>query len=143
MYKRILVPLDNSPVDAIILKHIQPLAQMVNAEILLIHVADGYAARLQDTLNLADSEEITNDRNYLEKIKTELNAAKIPAQTILVRGEPSDQILKVAHDENCDLIAMSTHGHGFIPDLLLGSVADKLRHKTDIPILMIRATQSA
>ena len=141
MYKNILVPLDNSATDNKILEHIRPLAKMTKAHLVLVHVADGFGARLQNDLNLADSQEITDDQAYLNKVRDALLRDGFLAKAILVQGgEPVDGILGVAAAESCDLIAMSTHGHGFIKDVILGSVADNLRHRTDIPILMIRAS---
>ena len=141
MYKHILIPLDNSKVDEFILEHVRPLAKLTGAKLSLIHVADGYAARLQEQLNLVDSEEIKQDRAYLEKVKKNLNEQGFTVQTFLGSGDPAREILSVAEKEQCDLIAMSTHGHRFLKDLILGSVAENIRHRTNIPILMIRATQ--
>ena len=139
MYKRILVPLDNSSADKAILEHLRPLARLTGAELILVHVADGYVARYQDQLNLEDSQEIKEDRAYLEKQKNQLEAEGFRVKTYLTGGEPADQILAIAEEEKCDLIAMSTHGHRFLKDFILGSVANALRHRTNIPILMIRA----
>ena len=141
MYKKIIIPLDNSVTDETILAHIRKLAQLTHAKLILVHVADGFAARLQDQLNLADSEEIKDDQAYLDRVCADLQKDGFRARAILVQGkEPADGILSVAQDEGCDLIAMATHGHHFIGDVILGSVADKLRHNTDIPILMIRSS---
>ncbi len=141
MYKKIIVPLDNSATDKTILIHIRKLARLTHAQLILVHVADGFAARLQDQLNLADSEEIKDDQAYLDQVCAGLQKEGFRARAILVQGkEPADGILSVAQDEGCDLIAMATHGHQFIEDMILGSVADKLRHHTDIPILMIRSS---
>ena len=141
MYKKIIVPLDNSATDETILVHIRKLAQLTHAQLILVHVADGFAARLQDQLNLADSEEIKEDQAYLDQVCAGLQKEGFRVKAILVQGkEPADGILSVAQDEGCDLIAMATHGHQFIEDMILGSVADKLRHHTDIPILMIRSS---
>ena len=141
LYKKIIVPLDNSETDKTILTHIRKLAQLTHAKLILLHVADGFAARLQDQLNLADSEEIKNDQAYLDDVCAGLRKEGFDASAILVHGkEPVDGILSVAQEEACDLIAMATHGHQFIEDMILGSVADKLRHHTDIPILMIRSS---
>ncbi len=140
MYRKILIPLDNSPTDQVILDHIRPLAQMTKADLVLVHVADGFVARLQDQLNLEDSEEIKNDRLYLDERTQQFTQEGFNVKAILARGkEPADRILEIAKDEKCDLIAMATHGHGFVKDIILGSVADNLRHHTDIPILMIRS----
>ena len=141
MYKNILIPLDNSPTDQAILEHIRPLAQMTKAHLVLMHVADGFGARLQDQLNLADSEEMKKDQSYLDQHCEALTREGFKVKAILVQGkEPVVGILEIAQKEACDLIAMATHGHGFVKDLILGSVADNLRHQTDIPILMIRSS---
>jgi len=141
MYKKIAVPLDNSPTDDTILSHIRRLSRLTNAQLVLVHVADGFVARLQDQFNLADSEEIKDDQSYLDKVSTILKNEGFDVKAVLVQGrEPVDGILSVVQDEGCDLIAMATHGHHFIEDMILGSVADTLRHRTDIPILMIRSS---
>ena len=139
MYKQILIPLENSAADHTIINHIRALARLLKSGLVLVHVADGYAARLQNELNLEDSEEIKNDQRYLEQIKEGLVKEGFNVKTYLVQGEPADEILSIAQKENCDLIAMSTHGHRFLKDFILGSVAENIRHRTDIPILMIRA----
>ena len=139
MYKKILIPLENSPSDRTILNHIRELARLTKGSLVLVHVADGYVARLQEDLNLAESEEIREDQQYLENIKNELIKDGFDTKIYLAAGEPPQEILTIAENEKCDLIAMSTHGHRFILDLILGSVAEKIRHRTSIPVLMIRA----
>jgi nucleotide-binding universal stress UspA family protein len=139
MYKKILIPLDHSATDNVILSHVRQLAKLTHAEIFLVHVADGYAARYQKQLNLEDSEEIKGDRAYLAKKEKELMQEGFTVTTYLATGEPANEILSLAEKKKCDLIAMSTHGHRFIKDLILGSVADNIRHRTSIPILMIKA----
>jgi nucleotide-binding universal stress UspA family protein len=139
MYHTILVPLENSPADAAIVAHVQPLARLTGARLILVHVADGYAARNQRELDLEDSEEIRADREYLEQRRQELAQAGFDVTAMLVCGDPADQILTIAEREKCDLIAMSTHGHRFIKDVLLGSVANTVRHRTGIPVLLVRA----
>ena len=140
MYKKILIPLDNSSTDQAILGHIRPLVKWTGAEVILVHVADGFGARLQNELNLADSEEMTKDQAYLESVRKALAVDGFVVKALLVQGkDPAEGILTIAGQEGCDLIAMATHGHGFVKDVILGSVADHLRHHTNIPILMIRA----
>lgn len=133
--------MDNSVTDETILVHVRKLVHLTHAQLVLVHVADGFAARLQDQLNLADSEEIKDDQAYLDQVSARLQKDGFRVKAVLVQGkEPADGILSVAQDEGCDLIAMATHGHQFIEDMILGSVADMLRHRTDIPILMIRSS---
>ena len=61
---------------------------------------------------------------------------------ILASGDPAREIADAAQREGCDLIAMSTHGHKFFSDLIYGSVADGVRHKSDVPVLMVRAKRT-
>jgi universal stress protein A len=139
MYQHILIPLENTPADETILTHIKPLAQMTGAKLLLVHVADGWVARNFNQLQLAESEEMKQDRAYLEKRQRELSTEGFSCDAVLALGEPSDEIIKLAHEKNVDLIAMSTHGHRFISDLLYGATADKVRHAVDVPVLLLRA----
>jgi nucleotide-binding universal stress UspA family protein len=139
MYKKILIPLENSKADAAILLHIKPLAKMMGASLLLMHVADGWVARNYERLNLAESEEIKSDRAYLERAVKELEAEGFEVGHVLAMGEPSDEIIKFARKHHVDLIAMSTHGHRFISDLLYGSTADKVRHLVEVPVLLVKA----
>jgi len=139
MYKKILVPLENSQTDRAILEHAGKLARFCQASLILVHVADGFVARNQEELNLIDSEEIMLDRQYLKECADEFLREGISASGRLLRGDPAEELLKLAQQENCDLIAMATHGHKFLGDLILGSVADALRHRTSIPVLMLRA----
>ena len=139
MYQHILVPLENSPADEAILAHIRGLARMTGARLTLLHVADGFMARNQDRLGLDESDEMRADRAYLARRKAELTAEGFQVDTILACGEPCEHITAVAQREGCDLIAMSTHGHRMIADLILGSVASEVRHRTEIPVLLVRA----
>ena len=142
MYKKILIPLDNPVTDQAILTHIRPLARSSGAKLVLVHVADGFGARFQEQLNLSDSEEIVNDRSYLETVAREFESEGFSVSRHLLKGDPVKGIMNIAITEECDLIAMATHGHRFLMDFLLGSVADSLRHKVDIPILMLRGTKA-
>lgn len=138
MYKHILIPLENSAADETILAHIRPLARLTGARLLLMHVADGWAARNFDRLKLAESEEMKNDRSYLERRTRELTEEGFVCEAQLALGEPSDEIIKLAREKDVDLIAMTTHGHRFISDVLYGSTADKVRHHVDIPVLLLK-----
>jgi nucleotide-binding universal stress UspA family protein len=139
MYRTILIPVENSRADQTILDHIKPLAKMTGASLLLMHVADGWVARNFEQLNLAESEEMKTDRAYLERRAEELQAEGFVVKHVLAMGEPSDEIVKFVRTHNVDLIAMSTHGHRFISDLLYGSTADKVRHLVSVPVLLLKA----
>ena len=138
MYKRILVPLEHSPYDTAIVETVRMFARECGSSIVLIHVADGFAARNVKQLNLRESEEMRVDREYLEQICASLKAEGINAECLLAGGDPSKEITEAAAREQCDLIAMSTHGHKFIKDMLYGSVANEVRHQSRVPVLLVR-----
>ena len=139
MYQTILIPLENSWADEAILNHVRPLARLLDSRLILVHVADGVVARNQEQLNLDDSEEIRGDRQYLEDRRAALASEGFEVSARLACGDPAEQIVSVAAEEHCDLIAMSTHGHRLIKDVVLGSVASAVRHRTEIPVLLVRA----
>ena len=139
MYHRILVPVENSSYDERILDHVRALAQFCGASVVLIHVADGWAARNIQHLNLRESEEMRGDREYIERLAERLTSDGLNAEALLATGDPSTEIAAAADREHCDLIAMSTHGHKFLADLIYGSVANAVRHMTSVPVLLLRA----
>jgi nucleotide-binding universal stress UspA family protein len=140
VYHRILVPLEHSDYDDAIVAHVRDLALYCNASVVLIHVADGWAARNQMQLALRESEEMKADREYLETRCELLEAAGVETECVLAGGDPSVEIAAAAEREGCDLVAMSTHGHKGVQDLIRGSVANEVRHRTSIPVLMVRGT---
>jgi nucleotide-binding universal stress UspA family protein len=139
MYRRILVAVENSGADKTILDHVSQLARLTNAELLLVHVADGWAARNYDQLQLRESEEMKSDRAYLDALRRDLSNAGLSVQTHLAMGDPATELIRVAEERQVDLIAMSTHGHRFIADLLHGTTADRVRHLVKVPVLLLRA----
>ncbi len=140
MYKKILVALENGRADDTLVPHIAALARRLGSELLLVHVADGFAARNFDQLKLTESDEMKADRAYLDTVAERLRAMEIRVTTELARGEPPAEILKCAVTQDCDLIAMTSHGHKIIGDFFLGSTIDKVRHNTAIPILVVRSS---
>jgi universal stress protein A len=140
MWARILVPLEVSAYDDTILDYVRKLARHCGAEIVLIHVADGWVARNIRELNLRESEEMRADRAYLERVSATLRAEGFEVDAVLAAGDPVAEISEAAIREQCDLIAMATHGHRGLNDVVRGSVASALRHKTMVPVLMVRGT---
>jgi nucleotide-binding universal stress UspA family protein len=139
MYSNILVAIEHSDADRAVLSHVQRLARLTGARLLLVHVADGWAARHFDELKLRESEEIRGDREYLGQLCEEMVQRGFETRARLAMGDPATELVKVAAEESVDLIAMSTHGHRFLNDLLRGSTADRVRHNVKIPVLMVRA----
>ena len=138
MYHRILVAIEHSKADAAILEHIEKLARLTGASLLLVHVADGWAARHFDELNLRESEEMRDDRAYLAARCDELRKMGLTVDSVLAMGDPSTELIRIANKEKVDLIAMSTHGHRFLSDVIHGTTVDRLRHKVFVPVLLLR-----
>lgn len=143
MYARILVPLEHSYADQAILAHVRPLARLCGASLVLMHVADGWAARHLKALALAESEELRADRAYLESLCDALAREGFEAEALLGAGDPAGEIVAAAERERCDLIAMATHGHRFLADVVYGSVADEVRHRSRVPVLLVRGERRA
>jgi len=139
MYQKILVALENSRADQTLVPHVEQLASLLKAQLLLVHVADGWAARHYHRLQLAESEEMKADRKYLDQTAARLRASGLVVSVHLALGDPPEQILKTAEAEHCDLIAMTTHGHRLFGDLLHGSTIEHVRHRASIPLLVVRA----
>ena len=138
MYTRILVPLEHSDYDDAIVAHVRELALLCQASVVFIHVADGWAARNQHQLVLRESNEMKRDREYIESQADGLEAAGLEVECVLAGGDPATEIAAAVAREKCDLVAMSTHGHRGVQDLLRGSVANDVRHRTTVPVLMVR-----
>ena len=138
MYERILVPLEHSEYDRAIIAHVRELAALHHSTVILIHVADGFAARNVKQLHLRESEEMRLDREYIEATCAEFTTEGIETDAVLAGGDPAREIAEAAAREHCDLIAMSTHGHRFIKDLVYGSVANEVRHLSRVPVLLVR-----
>jgi nucleotide-binding universal stress UspA family protein len=137
MYETILVTLDGTQTDRAIIEHVKQLAKLAHSRLVLLHVADGWAARTygQDAV----SAEIAQDRAYLGRVREEFNSEGIPAEAELAFGDPPDEIIKWVKQKGCDLVAMSTHGHRFLADVFLGTTASRVQHNISVPVLLLRA----
>lgn len=137
MYETILVTLDGTPTDRAIIEHVKELSRIMGSRVVLLHVADGWAARTfgPDAI----SPEIVEDKAYLEAVCTEFQSAGISTEAELAYGEPANEIVGWVEEKGCDLIAMSTHGHRFVADLFLGTTAGFVRHNVSVPVLFLRA----
>jgi len=141
MYRKILVALENSAADQSLLPHVAELAGLLKSHLLLVHVADGWAARHYERMKLVESEEMKADRAYLEEKAAGLRESGLSVSTHLAMGDPPTELLKAAEQEQCDLIAMSSHGHRLLGDLIFGSTTHEVRHRTSIPVLIVKAAR--
>src|SRR3989442_13561950 len=139
MSRRIPVPLGRSRADEAILRHVRPLAKLSGASLVLLHVADGWVARNIRQLDLRESEEMREDRAYLEQVGATLRAEGFDTDAVLAAGDPPKEIAEAAERERCDLIAMATHGHRLVGDVVHGSTATAVRHMTEVPNLIVQA----
>src|SRR3954469_8432269 len=136
MYKTILVTVDGTSTDRAIIEHVKPLAKLVGSRVVVLHVADGWAARTYGPD--AVSREITEDRAYLDGIRQELEADGIPTEAKPASATPPAEIIKWVRERQCDLVAMSTHGHRLLADLFLGTTAHRVQHQVDVPVLLVK-----
>ena len=137
MYNTILMTLDGTPTDRAIIEHVKKLAALAHSRVVLLHVADGWAARTYR--RDAVSPEITEDTAYLEKVRQEFVDAGIAAEAQLAYGEPVKEIISWIRQKGCDLVAMSTHGHRLLGDIFLGTTASRVQHSVSVPVLLLRA----
>ena len=137
MYKTILVTVDGTPTDRAIIDHVKQLAKFSQGRVVLLHVADGWAARTYG--RDAVSPEIAEDTNYLKQVRSEFEASGISADAELAYGDPAKEIIRWVKQKGCDLVAMSTHGHRFFADLFLGTTASRVQHNVSVPVLLLRA----
>ena len=137
MYDKILVTLDGTATDRAIIEHVKQLAKVMASHLVLLHVADGWAARTYG--RDAVSREIQDDTSYLEKVRGEFEREGIPAESELAFGDPAKEIIRWVQDKGCDLVAMSTHGHRFLADIFLGTTATQVQHSISVPVLLLRA----
>ena len=137
MYNKILVTLDATPTDRAIIEHVKALAGIMHSRVVLLHVADGWAARMFGPD--AVSPEIAEDKAYLEQVQVEFQSAGLSAEAELAFGEPAKEIIKWVQEKGCDLVAMSTHGHRFVADLFLGTTSRRVRHSVGVPVLLLKA----
>jgi nucleotide-binding universal stress UspA family protein len=141
MYKRILVAIENSAADRTILEHVEGLARLTGASLLLVHVADGWAARHYDELKLRESEEMIADREYLDRLRDELQSSGFLVDTRLKTGDPAKELVKLIREERVDLVAMATHGHKGVADVIHGTTVNHVRHNVSVPVLLLKAHQ--
>ena len=137
LYKTILVTLEGTPTDRAIIDHIKVLAPAMHSRVILLHVATGVPAQYHRTD--AAGTEVEESKVFLGRVRDEFTAEGIPAEAQLAYGEPAVEIIKWVQKNGCDLVAMSTHGHQLIADLVLGTTANRVQHSLSVPVLLLRA----
>jgi len=97
----------------------------------------GLPLRTQGAIRRATEEENEANR-YLEGIAASLKEKGLKAETVVLPGTAGDTILKYAQENGCTLIVIGAHGHGGFRRFALGSTADYVVHRSEIPVLTIR-----
>jgi len=137
MYKTILVTLDGSPTDRAIIEHVKLLARKMGSNIVLFHVVSSVPAKYHGPA--AADHEVSTAESYMAGIAAEFTTLGLETHTELAYGEPVKEIVSRVKTKGCDLVAMSTHGHKFMADLILGTTAIKVQHAISVPVLLLRA----
>jgi len=151
LVRKVMVPLDGSPIAEQALAHAEIVARALGSELLLFHVFEPMRKYPGGTVYRALPDEMVNEENdrrkqaglsYLDEISKKLNAPDLSLSIEVTRGSPADRILDYAETHGTDLIAMSTHGRSGIGRWVFGSVTDKVLHSGDTAVLVVRARQS-
>jgi len=137
MYGTILLTLDKTPTDRTIIDHVMQLASIMGSRIVLLHVVSSAAAQWLGSQT--GGAEVDKSQNYLDQIVAEFQAANIEAEAELAFGDPVTEIIAWVAKSGCDLVAMATHGHGFMADMILGTTAINVQHCVHVPVLLLRA----
>jgi len=137
MYETILLPLDGSHADKPIIAHVTALATRLESRVVLFRVVTGPQAEFRGAD--AGGAQVDECRAYLEAVRHGFEAAGVPAQAELAYGDPATEIVKWIAHHGCDLVAMGTHGHRWLGDMLLGVTASKVQHGVSVPVLLLRA----
>jgi manganese transport protein len=135
-FSRIGVALEATERDRAILAQAIPLARQHQADLVLIHVAEGMGPRFWR--NESADEEVRSDSGYLERLQSELTALGMRVEVHLGFGEPAREIVRLAESTGLNLLVLGTHGHRFPQDLLFGATATRVRHRLKIPVFMVR-----
>jgi nucleotide-binding universal stress UspA family protein len=131
VYENILLLLDCSPVDEAILKHVVELARIHHSRVHLFHAVHAHTLDQQRVL-------VAQTQECLAKAQAVFEKKHIPATSSFSEGEPSELVLAKVTGSDFDLVALATHGHRGISDIVLGSVSRMLKHDSDKPLLLLR-----
>lgn len=136
-YRRILVPLDHSPLDRLALSHAAALAAQHGARVFLLHVEEGVTSQIYGPD--ASTAEVEAGREYLDLLVESLGALELSVETAIRHGSnPRKEIVRYAREIEPDLLVMGAHGHGGLKDLIFGNTINPVRHALNVPILVVR-----
>jgi universal stress protein A len=137
MYQTILMTLDCTGTDRAIIDHIKSLAKVMRSRVVLLHVATGASAKYHG--RNAAGKEVEESQAYLEGVRAEFSGDGVEVELQMAYGDPAREIIHWVQQNKPDLVAMSTHGHHFVADLVLGTTAIRVQHNVSVPVLLLRA----
>jgi len=138
MYQTILLPLDTSTTDKAIIAHVRGLAKAMHSRVVVLHVVTGPQAEWNGPD--AAGEKVERSKEYLESVRADLAAEGIAVTLDLAFGDPAQEIVRWVEKNGCDLVAMGTHGHRWLSDIVLGFTASRVQHALSVPVLMLRSS---
>jgi nucleotide-binding universal stress UspA family protein len=141
--KRVMVPLDGSPLAETVLPYVKEMAQRLSLEVDLIRVVEvptwpgaGHEGYPVEVTGLEERME-ADAAAYLERVGGGFSDEGIPTQWKVLNGTPGPTILSYAQGSSENLVAISTHGRTGLGRLVIGSVADLLIRSLGTPVLVI------
>jgi nucleotide-binding universal stress UspA family protein len=144
MYKRVLVPLDGSPLAEAILPFLLEIAGPLDMHLTLLRVVEPIPPSVTEASSRVVVEDVEGRRReaegYLQTVAKTIEARGLVARCEVRRGQPAHEILEAAKAAGADLIAMGTHGRSGLGRLLFGSVAEAVLRHADVPVFLMRQT---
>ncbi|HPR65337.1 MAG TPA: Nramp family divalent metal transporter [Thermoanaerobaculia bacterium] len=134
--KHIVAALGRDSGDAAIVSRALSIAKAEKAMLTLVHVVDSPSAQVHS--HDSYDEHARDDEQYLLDIATEVRSSGVPVEIALAFGHPSRELVSFAEAHHVDMLVMGSHGHRLLGDLLWGETVDPVRHKVNIPVLVVR-----
>ena len=149
LFKKILVPLDGSQIGEAAISHVQTLAGLLLAQVVLLHVIEVTPLVVVPSIDFAyqpvppevQTEKMAAAQQYLDSAERILKENGINTSSAVISGSPASEIIKYAEKNNVELIAMSTHGRSGIGRWVFGSVTEKVLHAGNAALLTVRAKE--
>ena len=144
--EKVMVPTDFSDSARLALTYGTSFAREYEAELLLLHVVESVAAPYASDLFPVPMAEVFQElsqfaRGELEKLADEARGRGARVRTLVVQGKPSQEIVRVAHEETIDMIVLGAHGKGVLDQALFGSTTERVVRKAPCPVLTVRVSE--
>jgi len=144
MFKRILLPLDGSPLAEQAIPYAVAQAERFGAEIILLRVVEplrGAPGASTSVMNSVERRLGGIARQYLDEIAGGLQAQGLGVRTVVASGRPHEEIVRFAEENQADLIVICQHGQSGLSRWLMGTVADHVVRGATIPVLLVQASR--